>query len=166
MTTSEPYHVGIVVTDIEAAIEDYSRSHGWTFLTPVTRTHQMHDHLSGWTGLAELTVTYSTPGPFRIELIAAVGPGIYSEARAGGIHHLGVWESDIEERHHILLDEGAEIDAVFRGADDRVSAIYARPFGASDGARMEYVSGRVRERLERWFATDGLAHQTAATHGI
>ncbi|HWD03504.1 MAG TPA: VOC family protein [Amycolatopsis sp.] len=147
-----PYHAGLVVPDVPAAIGDLEARLGCTFNEPTRLTvHEAEDRLGGVTGPLEMVVAYSRDRPFRLELIECQGVGIYSAANQG-LHHLGVWEPDPAGRLKRLEEAGDPVDAVFRQRDGAISVIYARS-AMVPGQRIEYVNEAQRERLERWFDT-------------
>ncbi|MFI7195131.1 VOC family protein [Nocardia nova] len=147
-----PYHAGIIVSDIASAIQDLTRRLGYTFHAPVTiPIPEVEDRVGGVTGAVELVAAYSCEGPFRLEVIASQGEGVYSH-RLAGLHHLGVWESDPAERLRQLEADDEQIDAVIRRSDGGISAIYARS-GELAGTRIEYVNVDRRQQLEVWFDT-------------
>lgn len=156
MTLLVPYHAGIVVPDVQAAIADLEARLGCTFNEPTRLTvHEAEDRLGGVTGPLDMVVAYSRDRPFRFEVIECQGGGIYSTANQG-LHHLGVWEPDPVARLRRLEEAGDPVDAVFRQKDGSISVIYARS-AASPGQRIEYVNEAQRERLERWFDTGVLS---------
>lgn len=156
MALFQPYHAGFVVPDLEAAVADFEARLGYTFNAPTTLgVHELEDRTNQTTGADEMRVTYSREGPFRLEIIEAHGDGVYAEG-GPGIHHLGVWEPDMEGRLKRLESAGDPVDAVLRQKDGSMSVIYARSAALPD-ARVEYVSEAQRERLERWFDTGVLA---------
>ena len=153
MTTHIPYHAGILVPDIERAIERLGATLGYTFNPPVRVRPTVDDRISGSTRPVEIAVSYTREGPFRLELIEFSGDGIYGSRHGEGLHHLGIWEPDVESRLAELEAVGRPIDAVIRGEHGRVSAFYAAPEPRSGGTRIEYVGEHQRPRLERWFET-------------
>lgn len=156
MTPLVPYHAGLVVPDVRAAISDLEGRLGCTFNEPTRLTvHEAEDRVSGVTGPLVMVVAYTRDRPFRFELIERQGEGIYAEANEG-LHHLGVWEPDPSRRLRQLEETGDPVDAVFRQNDGSISVIYARS-AASPGCRIEYVNQAQRERLERWFDTGVLS---------
>src|SRR4051794_27406868 len=97
MAAMLPYHIGILVHDIEAAAVRLSESLGYRF-NPPTRAPQadLDDRVSGRRGKNEVVATYSQDGPLYLELIQIAGDGIYGAAQGEGIHHIGFWEPDLE----------------------------------------------------------------------
>lgn len=156
MSLFMPYHAGLVVPDVPAAIRDLEARLGYTFNQPTRlAVHEAEDRLAGVTGPLDMTVAYTRDRPFRLELIECQGSGIYAAANQG-LHHLGVWEPDPAGRLRQLEQAGDPVDAVFRQRDGAISVIYARS-SATPGQRIEYVNEAQRERLERWFDTGVLS---------
>jgi catechol 2,3-dioxygenase-like lactoylglutathione lyase family enzyme len=152
-----PYHVGVLVPDVPAAMKAFETTLGYRFNEPTRLPlHDLEDRIAGTSGPAELLVTYSRTGPLRIELIESGGTGIFDPGLGEGLHHVGVWEPDPEARLRELEAAGQSIDAVLRGRDGSISVFYASP-SASSGVRVEYVNEAQRSRLERWFETGELA---------
>lgn len=154
--TFMPYHAGIVVSDLRVAVDDLSSRLGYTFNEPTKLSvHEAEDRVSGVTGPLDMLVTYTREGPFRLEVIECHSGGVYAPDNHG-LHHLGVWEPDPDERLRRLEEAGDPVDAVFRQRDGSISVIYARS-STDTATRIEYVSERQRERLERWFETGVLS---------
>jgi hypothetical protein len=88
-TGQTPYfHVGILVADLEVAIERFSRVLGLRF-GPVSDTQTP---VAGETVTVEhIRATYSVDGPPFLELIQASGDGLFSLQNGEGLHHLGIW---------------------------------------------------------------------------
>jgi catechol 2,3-dioxygenase-like lactoylglutathione lyase family enzyme len=153
-----PYHAGVLVSDMRSAMDRLTADLGYSFTTPVLMTPQhVEDRVSGDMGPMELLVAYTREGPFRVELIEFTGNGLYAKEQGEGLHHLGVWEPDIDARLAALESAGTSIDAIFRSPSGRLSVIYAGRGAGAGGVRVEYVSESLRARLEEWFRTDVLA---------
>ena len=102
------FHIGVVVDDLPAAIEKYSRVLGLTFTEPahvhVPRLEDPvpHEHL--------VYVAFSKDGPPYYELIEAAGDGIFSKRFANQILYLGMWETDMAGRIAALEAEGIGLE--------------------------------------------------------
>ena len=82
------FHVGVLVADLDAAIERFSALLGLRF-GPVSDTQTP---VQGATEVTEhVLATYSLDGPPYIELIQGGGDGLFSLRNGEGLHHLGVW---------------------------------------------------------------------------
>ena len=152
MAAQIPYHSGILVDDLGKAMAGLSGEISYEFNTPTTLTvPRFDDRIAGTEGPMELTVTYSRTGPHRLELIAAHGTGIYAAERIG-LHHVGVWESDIARRLESLdADPLITVEAVLWRSTGEISAVYTT--STVTHTRIEYVNDDRREQLERWFDT-------------
>lgn len=120
----EYFHAGLLVVDIDAAMEQLSDALGLTWNEP---------HESSY-GAWRLRATYSREGPPYIELIEGDGPW----AASGGvakIDHLGYWSEDLERDKRRLVEAGLpiEIDGPQHGGD----FTYHR--AAAAGLRIELV---------------------------
>lgn len=157
MTTLSPaYHSGIVVDDVQKAMAGIEADLGYVFNAPTDIVvPRFEDRIAGTVGEVRMSAAYSRTGPYRLELIAAQGDGIYSAERRG-LHHVGVWESNITGRLRALENSATvTVEAVLWRADNGISAIYAS--SSVSGFRTEYVNADRREELERWFETGSLA---------
>src|SRR5438034_264981 len=111
MSDQVPYHLGVVVPDVPAAMQEFSATLGYVFNEPIRLPlHHFEDRIAGTAGPTELYVTYSRTGRLRIELIESHGAGVFSPDLAKGVHHVGVWESDPEGRLQELEAAGQSID--------------------------------------------------------
>ena len=112
--------VGILVEDIEQAVEQYWKVCGigpwriYTYQKPLIKTM----HYRGQPGDYAMKVALATVGPLVIELIEIIGgDNIYQEyveARGYGLHHLGVVVDDVpaaiaqaEEAGYPVTQDGA-----------------------------------------------------------
>ena len=81
------YHVGLVVPDVDEAMDDFSGQFGLGW-APVQERELTIRHL-GRLVTTGLRFTYSVQGPPHLELIG-VAPGSPWEP-AGSMHHVGFW---------------------------------------------------------------------------
>jgi catechol 2,3-dioxygenase-like lactoylglutathione lyase family enzyme len=82
------YHVGILVADIDKAIEKFSNMLDLDFAAPLTLP-------LSWEGeqpySGDFRVVYSKQGPPHIELFEVAGGGAFVLPSGEGLHHIGVW---------------------------------------------------------------------------
>jgi catechol 2,3-dioxygenase-like lactoylglutathione lyase family enzyme len=144
------FHVAILVKDIDAAIQDFSRSLGLTFHPPIrAEFSQLVDpepHASF------CRCTYSQDGPPHIELIEANGDGLFSLSQGEGVHHLGFWEDDMEGRCSMLAALAVNEGARTVGVDGVTYSWFNRPEDCH-GVRLEYLNTAQREVAETWMKT-------------
>jgi len=144
------YHIGILVPDIDAAIERYGEIYGVTFRPPIEVTSCRVVQRNGSDAPFTCRLSYSTRGPMYVELVEAQGDGLWSAANIGGIHHIGMWSEDPRHRPSNSPQTGllGSVD-VFGHRDDRI--IFVR----HQGALIELVTGKLRAPLIEW--TEGRA---------
>ena len=148
---SKIFHCGILVFDLEAAIDRLTATLGLTFTEPAS----VHiDRLCDPTEHAQdLRCAFSRQGPSYLELIEAVGDGIYSARHGEGVHHIGMWDDDVASNQAKLVEEhGLEIDAQVLTEDGRPFTWYAKPQNGV-GFRCEFVNTRLRPEIEMWIAS-------------
>ncbi|QLL08588.1 VOC family protein [Mycobacterium vicinigordonae] len=126
------YHTGLVVPDLQAAIESTTAAAGYTWTKAVEAT------LAIAAGDAEYEVpfkfVYSIEAP-HLELIQAVPGTIWAEQPGGAAHHLGYWADDLVGIADRLAAAGYRLEA--RPAGDQLS-MFAY-FIAPSGVRIEIV---------------------------
>ncbi len=155
MTGTPASHVGFIVEDIHVAIARFSDVLGVTFNDPVT-VHLDHlynpDHRPG-----TITVAYSKEGPPHYELIQGEAHGVYSMDGGGeGLHHVGVWETDLERRMSELAEKGLTVEARVLLDDGTLLTAFNDP-NDLHGVRVEFIDDRDRTTMEAFMKTGGFA---------
>jgi hypothetical protein len=123
-------HAGIVVNDVNAAMEELSASLGVKWAEPIDVP----------VGDLVVRVTYAQPGPPWLELVSLVEgpPGTIWDATDGPkLHHLGFWAEDLDETSKILSDGGVPLE------------LDARPLGRPIVFHLGPMSG-LRIELHKW----------------
>jgi catechol 2,3-dioxygenase-like lactoylglutathione lyase family enzyme len=150
MTVTTYFHVGVIVPDLQKAMDDFSRVLGLTFAEPAhvhipflsdpdTHPHDVH-------------VVFSEDGPPYYELIEANGSGIFSAREERKILYVGMYEPDMEGRIRILQEQGIGIEAVARFEEGAAPDwIITKPDVL--GIRLEYVDSSDRPKINRWVHT-------------
>lgn len=115
-------HVGIAVSDLEAAVEHYRRTLG---LEPV------HRELVEDQGVEEVLFRAGTS---YIQLLGALGPdtpvGRFLERRGEGVHHIGYRVPDVAEAVAHLVSLGVElVDADPRPGSRGTTVAFVHPRG-------------------------------------
>lgn len=139
-----PYHVGIIVPDLESAMAEYTAAfgHQWSTIRdrsrPVTTPEGTRD--------VRLRVVFSVEGPAHLELIEEA-PGTPWEGPVG-LHHLGYWADDVSAESARLSEQGLPlvltIDLDEAGGPLRV-AYHRSPSGPS---YLELVAASVKPEFE------------------
>jgi hypothetical protein len=84
--STPPYHVALVVPDVEQAMADLGAALGFSWATVQRRTNTFETP-SGPTPV-DMCFVYSLEGPPYLELIEQRAGSIFDTA---GLHHLGLW---------------------------------------------------------------------------
>ena len=119
---STPHHAGLVVTDLDAAMNGYSRNFGYTFFE--FEVTQDNATLSGSSATFTLRLGIGQLGLNLIELIQPVsGTTIYSRylaQRGPGLHHLAFSVTDLVGARKRLASDGCPClqDGTIRGLVD------------------------------------------------
>jgi catechol 2,3-dioxygenase-like lactoylglutathione lyase family enzyme len=146
LTLRSTYHIGVLVADLEEAIEHFSAVLGVTFNPPtVLRARGVGP---APTDPFDLRVTYSREGPPHYELIEANSQSIYSIVQGEGLHHTGVWSPNVRLEIDRLASLGVHPE--FELADPSggaATAWYSDPHD-SHGVRFEFVDESVRAHAE------------------
>lgn len=130
--TFPPYHVTMIVDDVEAAMTEMTQLFGlqWARLQ------------------AGGLFTYSLQGPPYLELLKRREGTIFDTA---GLHHIGLWVDDVNAEAARLEAEGCEPELVVRDEDGNI-----KPgcfFRTATGLRVELVQiGTSGPRLVRMLA--------------
>ena len=145
-----PYvHIGILVDDLEQAIERFSRL-GLTFMEPrtVRVEHLVEDGLEKQ---LDLRIVFSHQGPPHWELLEAVGDGVYGAHHVDGLHHVAVLAEDPIARRDGLIEAGfREVGAQHRD-DGSLIVTYLDPADLN-GIRIELIDAAVQDTILAWIA--------------
>lgn len=142
MTSSPPLieHIGILVPNLEEAIERWSAATGYTF-SPIARyrTSNYIDHSDPEPHFHDARISFSKEGPPRIELMEITGVGTHGPEQAG-IHHFGFpGTPDCEGRLAELAQMGIGEDGRAVTDDGEILLCFTRKQDL-DGVRLEFVS--------------------------
>ena len=151
MRGEDQFHVGVVVDDLDAALEDLTDLFGYRWCpamaveTPVV--------VSTGEFMLDLRFTYSATVP-RVEVIQSVPGTLWVPAAGSGVHHLGYWSDDVEADGRRLVERGYAEEA--RGVGSDGGAVWTYHRGAS-GPRIELVSREIQAGLEGYWASASVA---------
>lgn len=140
MTVETFWHVGILVFDLDAAIGRFSKLLGVTF-NRLSADVDVVGHSEGQ-GSLHLDAAFSAEGPPFYELMQAHEDGIWGRQQGEGVHHVALWEPDINRRFAKLRELGAVEELLLSFPDSRLLA-YLTPASAH-GVRMEFVDERFK----------------------
>lgn len=145
---SSCYHHGILVADLDAAMEELGVTMGASWCTPVEAPQQVWMPDRGEVTLP-LRFTYSAQGPVHLELVQGAPGTIWDGVAHPGLHHMGMWCDDVASSTRALLDVGWHV-VLAQAPPERGYGVftYVRP---PSGLVVELVSTVVRPAFERWW---------------
>ena len=116
----EPYHTGIIVEDVDAAIPLWEKATGTQWGVPYRGPFDVHTPADGRTTTLDLAMAYSRD--LRLELVQRI-PGTCWEIVGGssGIHHTGCWADDLRADAARLEADGWPIVAHGVGPDGGIA---------------------------------------------
>lgn len=151
MTVSPYFHIGILVPDLDAAIERFSDVLGVTFADRVYQDSETFDD-GGVMRNLRLHLTYSIDGPPYYELLEAQGDdGLYSINHGAGLHHVGIWEADCVAKREELYGKGMMHEATIYRPDGSIIVTFFDP-GPLGGVRVELADLDLKEGHEAWLS--------------
>jgi glyoxalase/bleomycin resistance protein/dioxygenase superfamily protein len=145
----ELFHTGVVVPDVEAAMDDLTRALGllWTGVME----HEMRQWRPGGEQTLLLRLAYSL-APYPLVEIIEAQPGTLYEPVAGSttqLHHVGMWVDDLATAAAGLARDGFELVAA--GVDDGGNHPARVTFHESGhGLRVELCDASMRPGFDAW----------------
>jgi hypothetical protein len=127
------YHVGVIVTDLEAAMRELTTAVGLSWSAPVDR----------YLGDAHNRVTFSREGPPFIELIQGEPGSDWDTSNGPRLDHLGFFSPDLDADKQRLACEGFEL--AIDGA--ALSGPWAYHLTKHAGMRLENVDESARGQV-------------------
>ncbi len=143
----EMYHMGLVVPDVAAAVEQYSDLLGVRFAT--LRRSTLDVMVDGVRRSPELLVSYSIDGPPHIELIEEKSGQTWAQDCLG-LNHIGFWAKDLRAAAARLEAGGMPARVHDVGEDGRPGRFTYHP--GLGGVWVELVAPGFALTLENWIA--------------
>jgi catechol 2,3-dioxygenase-like lactoylglutathione lyase family enzyme len=140
------WHVGVVVGDLEPAMEQLASSFGTEWSTVLER--EVPIHVVGGDESSRVRWVASRGGPPQWEVIEAQS-GLWSVAAnpGGGLHHLAYWSDDIEGDSAELQAQGYRLEAW--GDDEHGVTRFIYLLGPN-GLRIEIGAVETKDAWEEW----------------
>ncbi len=147
MRAADQFHIGIVVDDLGAAMDDLGGLFGyeWCPILAIETPVVLPDREI----MLDLRFTYSRSAP-RVELIKSVVGTLWIPAEGSGIHHAGYWSDDVGADGLLLAGRGYAEEARGVGPDGTAVWSYHRRVG---GPRIELVSRQLEAGLASYWAS-------------
>ncbi|MCV2395136.1 VOC family protein [Actinotalea sp. M2MS4P-6] len=136
------HHVGILVANLEEAIERWERITGYTF-GPIHRYRSSHyrDSSEQDEHLHDARLSFSREGTPHIELLEATGTGTHGAANLG-VHHLAFVDyGDLEAEHERVTGLGLQVDGRDVNDAGELLLFFTDP-PSTDHVRLEFVAPR------------------------
>jgi catechol 2,3-dioxygenase-like lactoylglutathione lyase family enzyme len=132
-------HIGILVPNLEQAIERWSAVTGYTF-SPIARYRTDHwsDSSNPTPHHHDARISFSKEGPPQIELMEVTGSGAHGASQLG-FHHLAIRGLAAEAKLAELGDLGIRSDGRSIDADGRLLLFFTQKHDL-DGIRIEYIA--------------------------
>ncbi|MEX0665145.1 MAG: VOC family protein [Acidimicrobiia bacterium] len=140
----EPYHTGIVVDDVAAAIPLWEAATGMRWGTMYAGPMAVRTPADDRTVAHEIALAYSSD--MRIELVQLVPGSCWNVNGGTGVHHTGCWSEDLEADAARLEAQGWPI--VAHGVDDGGTMATFSYHQVPGIGLLELVSTANREMLE------------------
>lgn len=143
----EPYHIGVAVRDLVAAMPRFEELLG---LGPWGRIDaEVPAVFRGRETVSGVRSAFARLGSMYVELVEpTVGEftaKTFLEERGEGIYHLGYWVEDIPAAIEVAASRGLDVDWSFPAAKPQVVYLDAR---STWGFHLEFVSPAMRAGIE------------------
>jgi hypothetical protein len=139
------YHVGIIVTDIEAASARLSDMLGITWGPVMALDAVDYRDGSGSDLVLPTTMRYSSGDPC-LELILEVPGTIWVRNESSNLHHVGFWVDGLDDRSAALNGSGCPLQLCGRSGD-QVPVSFAYHRDEELGFRVELVDSSMRDAM-------------------
>jgi hypothetical protein len=147
MNGADQFHVGVVVDDLESALDELADLFGYRWCPPMALP--MPVVLPSGEQTVDLRFTYSVTTP-HVEVIQVIPGTLWVPVDGSGIHHLGYWSDDVGADAARLADRGYAMEATGVQPDGTPYWAYYR---SPIGPRIELVSRQVQAGLEQYWAS-------------
>jgi Glyoxalase/Bleomycin resistance protein/Dioxygenase superfamily len=143
---ADQFHVGIVVDDLDAGLDELGAllGHDWGPEVDVEQRVRMPDGAA----TVRFRFRYSRSTP-RLEVIQAQPGTVWAPAAGSGIHHLGWWSDDVIGDGERLEAAGYALEAA--GEDEHGTRSWAYHRGPT-GPRVELVSRELASAMTALWA--------------
>lgn len=142
------YHSGIVVDDLDATLDWFTKVAGYRW-TDVVEVDQVAQTPNGEVTIP-MRMAYSGNAP-RVEILQTV-PGTIWVPADSGVHHLGYWSDDVESDLATLEANDMRYEVKSYNPDGSGTLLWVYCRGRS-GPRIELVSRAMEQFIEYWWST-------------
>lgn len=144
------FHTGIRVPDLNAAMSELGESLGVTW----AESREVAE-MPVWTPITgmqmvPLRYVYSCEGPQHIELLESAPGSPWHCGDNPGVHHIGVWVSDVAAEVEAVLAKGWTVALAGTAPEDGYGSFaYVQP---PNGMLVEVVNDAIEPMFEQWWA--------------
>jgi len=144
------FHTGIRVPDLDAAMAELGEN-----LSVTWAESREVEAMPVWTPADGLTsvplrYVYSCEGPQHIELLESAPGSPWHCGDNPGVHHIGVWVSDVAAEVQTVLSKGWTVALAGAAPDDGFGSFaYVQP---PNGMLVEVVNDAILPMFEEWWA--------------
>ena len=146
---TDPFHSGIVVSDVEEAMAEISASTGMSWHS--LQSLDLDLLVDGEVVSTSVSFTYSVEGPVQLELAAGPKGSFWDVDLYGGLNHLGYWTEDLQGDIAALKAGGCELIYGGAGEDGGLEG-FAFLVPPAAPMRIELIDVAMRPAFDRWFA--------------
>lgn len=143
------YHTGIIVDDLDAAMESWGGALGLHWAPPLTSTVPLRgpDGVKG----REVRFTYSLEGPHHLELLEQIDATPYLNVTGGRhVHHVGYFTDDLEAAAADLSARGFRMELSGVSEDGGIARATFHYSEQSPGMWIELVSHEIAAEIGNW----------------
>lgn len=138
------FHVGIVVPDLERALDHFGNLLNLSW-TPITEVHHL---LAGTTDPVRYAFSVEPP---HLELIQAIPGTIFAFAEGSNLHHIGFWTDGLAHESERLVSHGCPREMIAFGEQAYGTDLFAYHLDEYH-VRIELLDPRMRRGIERAIA--------------
>jgi catechol 2,3-dioxygenase-like lactoylglutathione lyase family enzyme len=149
LKTMDHYHVGIVVTDMDAASAKLSNLLGVSWGPIMSLDAVEYRNEAGEDVVLPTTMRYSTGTPC-LELILEVPGSVWVRNESSNLHHIGFWSDSMPEQSNAFSAAGCPLQLCGR-AGDAAPTSFAYHRDNELGIRVELVNTSMRDGMQFLF---------------
>lgn len=147
------FHQGVRVPSLTDAMDELGGTLGVIWASVQEREQPIWTPSTGLVNV-HLKFTYSCEGPQHIELLEGAAGSFWDGSRQPGVHHVGVWSSDVKGQTEAFVAAGWTL--VGAGAPPEQGYGFYTYVQPPTGLVVELVNDLALPRFESWWAGGSL----------
>ncbi|HEY1704502.1 MAG TPA: VOC family protein [Trebonia sp.] len=155
MTFTEMFHVGVIVSDLDAAAAEFGELLGVSWAVPVREDLRVRTPAGGVRANVRFTYSRGGSGTPLIELIESLPgtPWWPGEGVTAVLHHIGFWTGSLGADAARLSASGAPAEVCLPGRDGTLKLFTYHQL--AHGPRIELVDTARRPAVLEWVNDEG-----------